>query len=177
MLESSVISHEVFSDLGQGMSARATALDRRPPLDLGLDPGTLVAKVPYFADLPADQVAQIAALLKPRLALPGKCVVRKGDPGDAMYFISTGAVECDVGSEPVRLGSGDFFGEIALLRDQPRTADATALGYCQLLALYMRDFRRMLDADADLRARITRVAEARLARNGLEPTARQQPDD
>ncbi len=177
MLENSVISHEVFSDLRQGMSARAAALDRRPPLDLGLDPGTLVAKVPYFADLPADRVAEIAALLKPRLALPGECVVRRGDPGDAMYFISSGAVEADVGSEPVRLGSGDFFGEIALLRDQPRTADVTALGYCQLLALYVRDFRRMLDADADLRARITRVAEARLAKDGLEPTPGQQPDD
>ncbi len=177
MLENSVISHEVFSDLRQGMSARAAALDRRPPLDLGLDPGTLVAKVPYFADLSADRVAEIAALLKPRLALPGECVVRRGDPGDAMYFISSGAVEADVGSEPVRLGSGDFFGEIALLRDQPRTADVTALGYCQLLALYVRDFRRMLDADADLRARITRVAEARLAKDRLEPTPGQQADD
>ncbi len=177
MLENSVISHEVFSDLRQGVSARAAALDRRPPLDLGLDPGTLVAKVPYFADLSADRVAEIAALLKPRLAFPGECVVRRGDPGDAMYFISSGAVEADVGSEPVRLGSGDFFGEIALLRDQPRTADVTALGYCQLLALYVRDFRRMLDADADLRARITRVAEARLAKDRLEPTPGQQPDD
>ena len=177
MLENSVINHEVFSNLRQGMSARAAALDRRPPLDLGLDPGTLVAKVPYFADLPADQIAEIAALLRPRLALPGECVMRRGDPGDAMYFISTGAVECDVGSKLVRLGSGDFFGEIALLRDQPRTGDATALGYCQLLALYVRDFQRMLDAYADMRARITRVAEARLVSDELDPMDKQQPDD
>ena len=176
MVDQAVISHEVFKDLQSALSARAEALEVRPRLDLGLDPEKLVAKVPYFADLEAGRIAEIAGLLKPRLVLPGERVVRKGDPGDAMYFVSTGAVEVDVGAEPVRLGSGDFFGEIALLKDQPRTADVTALSYCQVLALFVRDFRRLLDANPDLRERITRVADERLAADA-QPAAQPAPSD
>ncbi len=176
MVDQAVISHEVFKDLQSALSARAEALEVRPRLDLGLDPEKLVAKVPYFADLEAGRIAEIAGLLKPRLVLPGERVVRKGDPGDAMYFVSTGAVEVDVAPEPVRLGSGDFFGEIALLKDQPRTADVTALSYCQVLALFVRDFRRLLDANPDLRERITRVADERLAADA-QPAAQPAPSD
>ena len=80
-----------------------------------------------------------------------------------MYFISTGAVEVDIPNHPVRLGSGDFFGEIALLKEMPRTADVTALSYCQVLALFARDFNQLLDANPELRARIEKIAEERLA--------------
>ena len=145
------------------MRARTDAIDSRPRLDLGLEPEKLVAKVPYFADLDAARIKEIANLLKPQLVLPGERLFSKGDAGDAMYFVSTGAVEVDVQPEPVRLGSGDFFGEIALLKDTPRTADVTALGYCQVLALFVKDFRTLLDANPELRERITRVAEERLA--------------
>ena len=145
------------------MRARTDAIDSRPRLDLGLEPEKLVAKVPYFADLDAARIKEIANLLKPQLVLPGERLVSKGDAGDAMYYISTGAVEVDVQPEPVRLGSGDFFGEIALLKDTPRIADVTALGYCQVLVLYVKEFRTLLDDNPDIRERITRVAEERLA--------------
>ncbi len=163
MFDQAIISQDVYKDLQSGLDARNDALKERPPLDLGLEPEKLVQKVPYFSDLDAGRIAEIAGLLKPRLVLPGELVVHKGDPGDAMYFVSTGAVEVDIQPEPVRLGSGDFFGEIALLKEQPRIADVTALTYCQMLALFVRDFRTLLDANPELRERITRVAEERLA--------------
>ena len=162
MVDQAVISQEVFASLQGGLDARTAALAERPPLDLGLDPETLIRKVSYFADLDAARITEIAALLRPRLVLPDELVVRKGDPGDAMYFISTGAVEVDVQPDPVRLGSGDIFGEIALLKEMPRTANVTALSYCQVLALYARDCRALLEANPDLRERIERVAEERL---------------
>jgi monovalent cation:H+ antiporter, CPA1 family len=62
----------------------------------------------------------------------------------------------------VRLGSGDFFGEIALLHRLPRTADVVAIGYCRLLVLQSRDFNRMVDSDPRLRAAIDDVARQRL---------------
>ena len=163
MVGQAVISHEVYSDLKGGLDERTRALEQRPTLDLGLEPGKLVGKVPFFTGLDEARIDEIAALLKPRLVLPGELVVHKGDPGDAMYFISTGAVEVDIPNNPVRLGSGDFFGEIALLKEMPRTADVTALSYCQVLSLAVRDFRQLLDANPDLRERIERIAEERLA--------------
>jgi CPA1 family monovalent cation:H+ antiporter len=89
-----------------------------------------------------------------------------------MYFIASGAVEVQVDPAPVRLGSGDFFGEIALLVNRRRTANVVTLGYCQLLVLYVRDFRRLLRADPALRRRIDRVARRRLG----EAPALDDPD-
>ena len=129
-------------------------------LDLGLEPEKLVGKVPFFADLDEVRINEIAALLKPRLLLPGELVVRRGDPGNAMYFISTGAVEVDIPNNPVRLGSGDFFGEIALLKEMSRTANVTALSNCQVLALFARDFKKLLDANPELRDRFADEALA-----------------
>ena len=165
MAGQAVISQEVYSNLKGDLDERKRALAERPTLDLGLEPRQLVGKVPFFAGLDDARINDIAALLKPRLVLPGELVVHKGDPGDAMYFISTGAVEVDIPSHAVRLGSGDFFGEIALLKEMPRTADVTALSYCQVLALFARDFERLLDANPDLRERIERIAEERLAKD------------
>ena len=162
LLEQSIINADVFKAVQKGLHTRFSALEVRPALDLGLEPEKLVAKVPFFDGLGAEKIAAIAALLKPFLELPGERIMVKGEAGDAMYFISPGAVIVDVQPEPVRLGSGDFFGEIALLTDQLRNATVTALGYCQVLALYTKDFRKLLNANADLRERITRVAQERL---------------
>ena len=163
MLGEAIISKEVYADLDRELQARAFELERRPPLDLELEPEKLVAKVPFLADLSPARIAEIAGMLKPRLAIPGEKVVTKGEVGDVMYFISTGAVEVAIEPAPVRLGSGDFFGEISLIAHRPRSADVVALGYCQLLALHTRDFSRMLQANPELRDTINKVAEERLA--------------
>jgi CRP-like cAMP-binding protein len=71
-------------------------------------------------------------------------------------------VEVDVQPDPVRLGRGQYFGEIALLRDTVRSATVTSLKECHLLALDAADFRRLLDAHPELKAAITKVAERRM---------------
>jgi len=162
MLSEQMISPEVFEDLQNELTRRTNELEAMPSLDLGLEPDKLVAKVPFFENLDQARVREIAAQLRPRLVLPGEKVVKQGDAGDAMYFISTGAVQVEVGDKPIRLGSGDFFGEIALVREPPRTADVTALGYCQVLALYHRDFAKLMASYPDLKQIIERVAEERL---------------
>jgi monovalent cation:H+ antiporter, CPA1 family len=65
----------------------------------------------------------------------------------------------------VRLGRGDFFGEMALLSGGRRTADVIAIGYCQLLVLSSADFRRFLDTNPEAKAQIDRVVEARATMN------------
>ena len=162
MLADAVISKEVFTNLKSQLLSRERTLERRPRLDLGLDREHLVAQVPFFADLPSDRIASIATLLKPRLVLPGEKVLRKGDSGDAMYFISNGAVEVALEPDARQLGSGDFFGELSLLTDRPRNADVTATGFCDLLTLYVKDFQHLLETDVDLRNTIEKVARERL---------------
>jgi CPA1 family monovalent cation:H+ antiporter len=82
-----------------------------------------------------------------------------------MYFISSGAVEVSVGKNKVRLGRGDFVGELALLNDRRRRADVTALGYCQLLVLGGDDFKSLLAMDPAIREAINRVAADRVKMN------------
>ncbi|SMH62378.1 cation:proton antiporter [Azospirillum agricola] len=159
----SLISQEVLTDLERDLDERRRVLERLPQLDVRFDVAELVRRVPLFAGLPAERVAVIATLLRARLALPGETIVRRGDRGDAMFFIASGAVEVLVPNlaEPVKLGTGDFFGEMALLTRQRRNADVRSLGYCQLLVLDEKDFRRLVQKDADLRNHIQAVAETR----------------
>ena len=120
-----------------------------------------VAKVPLFAGLDARQIADIARLLKPQLAPPRYLVVHRGDAADAMYFILTGEVEVEIAT-PVRLRSGQFFGEIALLRDTERTASVTAVTECHLLRLDVGDFRRLMSQYPELETAIRKIAESRM---------------
>jgi CPA1 family monovalent cation:H+ antiporter len=163
LLAEQVIGEEVHKDLNQELSQRWRAVDRPPPLDLVMPVPDQIARVPLFASLGPQARAQIAKLLRPRLALPGEPILIKGERGDAMYFIASGAVEVKLDPAPLRLGSGDFFGELALLTNQPRSADVTALGYCRLLMLRARDFRQLLDSDAAFAEAVGSVARARLA--------------
>ncbi len=122
-----------------------------------------VARVPLFAGLDAARIAEIARLLKREIVPAKYAVVRRGEPADAMFFIMSGEVEVDVAPTPRRMGRGQFFGEIALLRDTLRTATVTTITECELLALDVADFRKLLDAHPELKASITRVAEQRLS--------------
>lgn len=168
LLSDSVISNEIYKDLHAALDERAEALEAGPKLDLGLRPEKLVAKVPFIGALPAERQAEIARLLKPRLAIPDERVVGKGEAGDAMYFVSTGAVRVDLEPEPITLGSGDFFGELALLTQRPRNADVRALGFCDLLVLTVSDFQRLLDANPEMRETIERVAQQRLGETAAD---------
>jgi len=119
-----------------------------------------VAKVPLFAGLDAAQIADIARLLKPQVVPERYLIVHRGDAADAMYFILTGEVEVEI-VPPVRLRAGQFFGEIALLRDTDRTATVTAVTECHLLSLGVGDFRRLMQQYPDLAAAIRKVADSR----------------
>lgn len=156
-----MVGAEVFNDLMADLKQRVAHLARRPAINLDLDPETMVARVPLFAALPPDAVRQISRLLRPVLAVPGEMVVRKGEDGDAMYFVASGAVEVMVAPRPVRLGSGDFFGEMALISGAPRSADISSLGFCSLLVLRADDFQSLVSASPVLREHIHDTARRR----------------
>ncbi len=131
-----------------------------------------VAKMPLFAGLEASRIAEITGLLKRRVIPARSAIVHRNEPADAMFFIMAGEVEVQVAPEPVRLGPGQYFGEIALLRDTVRTATVIARKETQLLALDATDFRNLLDAHPELKAQIAAVAEQRVAQAHLDPAKR-----
>jgi monovalent cation:H+ antiporter, CPA1 family len=160
-----LIGKEVFEDLEREHEAVRSLMDEFPPLDLGLHAEDLLAQFEMFAGLGAAEVKALARLFRPRLLVPGEVVIRKGERGNTMFLISSGAVEVVLPNARVRLGSGDFFGEMALLSGRPRQADVVALGYCRVLGLRAADFRRFLRDFPQARAEIGRVAAARTRAN------------
>jgi MFS family permease len=100
---------------------------------------SLIRQVPIFASLPPLAVEQLAASLVPMRIPAGAEVFRSGDPGNRFYIIAEGEAEIVVDGRPI-LGRGDYFGEIALLRNVPRTATVTARTDLELYALERDEF-------------------------------------
>ncbi|HZT52500.1 MAG TPA: cation:proton antiporter [Stellaceae bacterium] len=170
LLAEGLIGHELYDALErEHVNERGREYQHRR-LDLGLNTAELVTRFELFQGLGAAELKALARLFRPRLALPEERIIRKGERGTHVFFISSGAVEVILPGRKVRLGRGDFFGEMALLSGRPRTADVVALGFCQLLVLSAADFRRFLAAHATARAEIDRVVGARTLMN--EETAR-----
>src|SRR5260221_394564 len=103
------------------------------------------------------------SLLAPREVQPGTPIMRRGEPGDCMYFVVSGEVEIRIQPKPLRLGAGAFFGEIALVTGEPRNATAVAAKFCVLLSLHLTDFRHLAARRPELTAAIKEEAERRLA--------------
>jgi MFS family permease len=101
----------------------------------------LLRAIPFFAPLPAPSMERVMADVIARDAAAGDVLIREGDPGDLFYVIVEGTVEITRGGEHVsEQGPGAYVGEIALLRDVPRTASVTAKTPLRLLALEREPF-------------------------------------
>jgi len=166
MFNEGLIGQEVYNDLLREVAERRERSLLRPRLDLGLNIGDLIQEVPMFANLSSEQLDKIAALLRPRVAVPGEILVRRGDRGSVMFFVSSGAAEVGLRDHKIRLGRGDFFGEMALLDPSGRrAADVTALSYCQLLILREEDLRTLFATEPAIREQIRQVAHDRQEMN------------
>jgi voltage-gated potassium channel len=126
----------------------------------------MVARVPLFSGLKAPVIARLAGMLTARKFAANAIILSKGDDADEMYFIASGEVEVELPERPVRLGEGDFFGEVALIhRDTKRTATVTAVYQTDLLVLSERDFRRLMHDIPDLHNAVRETADQRMADN------------
>jgi len=164
LYDEGLIPQELYDDLLRGV-AGASAVEPRPRFDIGLDTHRLIERLDLLSGLDERQLDRVARLLRPRFTVPNQRIIRKGDRGDAVFFIVSGAVEVALPAGRVRLGSGEFFGEMALLSGRPRQADITALTYCRLLVLRKTDFERFMATNPEARAAINRIAQARHSMN------------
>ena len=113
-----------------------------------------VTRVPIFAALGVVTLSEIVGKLRTRYYPSRVVIMRRGDPGDSMFFISSG--ECEVrlpSGDTVKLGEGAFFGEMSLLERQPRSATVATSRPTTLLVLYASDFY-------EIASRIPALAEA-----------------
>lgn len=133
----------------------------------------LVAKVPFFHNIGASLIAEVARLLRSRDYPAGAVIMRRGEPGDCMYFVVEGEYEVQLQTDPIRLGAGHFLGELALLTGDPRNATVVATRDCKLLVLDIVDFHELLARQPEL-ARVIRE-EARRRLGADIPRLRAQP--
>jgi len=122
----------------------------------------LLSRVPMFAPMSIAMKERIAANLVPVSVSAGEPVIRAGDPGDRFYIVGDGELEIDAGDLVATAHKGDYFGEIALLRDVPRTATVTAAVDSQLYALHRDDFLAAVTGHHAAHAAGHEVAKARL---------------
>jgi voltage-gated potassium channel len=124
-----------------------------------------VSKVPFFAALGPAAIADVTHMLR-TMDLPARTtIIRKGHAGDCMYFIASGEVEVDLPGKKVRLGEGAFFGEMALLGNNLRSANITTMRVSRLLVLDLVDFRMLMARHPDLAETIDAEAKRRAQEN------------
>jgi MFS family permease len=125
----------------------------------------LIDHVPMFAPLSIATKEQVAASLLPVSVPAGEVVIRAGDAGDRFYIVGDGELDIDAGGRHTTAHEADYFGEIALLRDVPRTATVKAAVDSKLYALRRADFLSAVTGHSAAHAAGDAIAETRLKRS------------
>lgn len=161
---------------GFAVRRRLRAVDvgaRVPAEDLELLRGTSL-----FEPLPPQALERLARNTVPVLASDGTVVIREGDPGDRVYVIADGRAEVTSGGRHVAtLGPGDYVGEIALLRDVPRTATVTASSAVRMLSLEREVFLRAMTGHEPAHEAAHSAAESRIQALSEPDTPRHEPSE
>ncbi|MBS1964733.1 MAG: cyclic nucleotide-binding domain-containing protein [Chloroflexi bacterium SZAS-1] len=125
-----------------------------------------LGQVPLFSRLSPFERSRLAALLQPRHYNRGATIIQEGEPGQALYLIEEGQVVVAQGEQTIaHLDEGDFFGEMALLDQNPHNADVRALTPVEVLALPAADFADLLRDKPELYIQIQDVAQQRRTDN------------
>jgi hypothetical protein len=131
---------------------------------VALDDVALLKGIDIFAPLGPVEIERLAEALEPVRVPAGEAIVRQGDPGERFFVVVAGAVEVSVDGAVVREeGPGDYFGEIALLNDSPRTATVTARDDVELRALDRTVFLATVTGHDGSSMAVEAIASRRLA--------------
>ena len=135
-----------------------------------MDEQELLRSVPIFSELSEADFSSLAKVANRRRYPKDSVVFFENEQGDFFFMILEGRIKVtilgDDGREVILslLGSGDFFGEMALLDNEPRSATAIAVEDCELLSLHRNDFQNVLTDNRSIMVGLIKVLTARLRR-------------
>ncbi len=134
---------------------------------------------PIFSTLPNHELAQFIRFAELVIVQPGEVVMKRREPGDAIFFVLSGSVRAQIrvgGEEKVlaKIGAGEFFGEMAMLTQTPRSADVIAEETCRLLRFSAEAFRLLIEQSPAAAAPMLYSLSSLMARRVLEVNNRYQ---
>jgi CRP/FNR family cyclic AMP-dependent transcriptional regulator len=131
----------------------------------------LIASVPLFSGCSQKELRAIASAAKEVTHKEGDVLAREGDKGIGFFVIAEGTAKVNVGSSSRgRLGPGDFFGEISLLDEGPRSATVTAETAMKLYGLTAWSFRQLVAQNPSIAQKLLKVMADRLRRTSKDLT-------
>ncbi len=128
----------------------------------------LLRSVPLFANFPEEPLRLLATVVTRRSATRGSIIMAAGDAIESLYIVISGRLKVMMsdadGKEVILsiLGSGEYFGEMGLIDDNPRSATVVAIEACELLAITRRDFKKCLAENAEMTMAVMRGLVRRL---------------
>ncbi len=124
----------------------------------------LLRRVPLFAGLSKKELAQLSRIADELDLGSGRRLIAEGDRGREFFVLVDGDAEVRQGGRKLRsLHGGDFFGEIALISDVPRTSTVTTTAPVRLLVLTKRDFQRLMREQPSIQRKVLEALAIRLA--------------
>jgi len=152
-----------MSQLAAGAAARAAVAKPGDRNRMGGDWVPVLAEVPLFTNLSRRHLKRVASLARTRRFHPGSAIVRSGDPGSTFYVLLDGTARVVTPKgRPHRLKAGDFFGEMALFDDSPRSADVLAEDEVLTMTINCSAFRKLVRSEPALAVELLRTLAARL---------------
>ena len=129
---------------------------------------TVLKSVPLFASFSDEQLRALVSVVTRRSAPRGSVIMAAGDPIDSLYIVISGRLKVMMGDADGKevilslIGPGEYFGEMGLIDDSPRSASVVAIEACELLAITRRDFKKCLAENFEMSMAVMRGLVKRL---------------
>ena len=166
MRRDSLIGDELHEELLRTLEGRRDHLSR--PLKFSLQSGldTRLREIPLLSGLQDAVLHDVAMNVTVRFVVPGEAIVRRGRRARSVFFISSGSVDVSCDGVTTTLDRGEFFGVAEVLDESRRRSAARAHTFSHLIELPGREFRRLIDENPQL---LARLAALRAGRSAPEP--------
>ena len=129
---------------------------------------TVLKSVPLFASFPDEQLRTLVSVVTRRSAPRSSVIMAAGDPIDSLYIVISGRLKVMMGDADGKevilslIGPGEFFGEMGLIDESPRSASVVAIEACELLSITKRDFKKCLSDNFEMTMAVMRGLVRRL---------------